>query len=123
MFRKLFTLLALTSVIALAGCGGPSEEEERANFADMIAEISCETMEDVDGTFSDDDAQAIAVEYGFGDWSEQDLNDYIAGLTDEAHTEISDNAVAYINANCLSAYEDYGIDPSLMIELMLSADY
>lgn len=119
MSKLTLTSAALVGVLLLAGCGN-SESKERENFGMMLGEIACGSMQALDGSFGDEEAQAIAEKYGFGDWTEDDLNTYVAGLEDADRTEIKTVSVDYINATCLESFEAFELAPEDMIDALLS---
>lgn len=121
MSKTTLALSALVGMLFLAGCGGTSEATERENFALMLGEIACGSLESLDGSFGDAEAQAVAEKYGFGDWTEDDLNVYVAGLEDAERTEIKTSSVDYINTNCLESFETFGLAPEDMIDALLAA--
>jgi hypothetical protein len=121
MSKSFSALAAITGMLFVAGCfGGTDEATERQNFALMMGEISCGTMENLDGSFGDDEAQAVAVKYGFGSWTEDDLNAYVSGLDETSKTEIRTTSVEYIDSNCASTFTDLGMEPTDVIDLLLT---
>lgn len=120
MSKSFSAMAVITGMLFVAGCfGGTDEATERQNFALMMGEIACGTMSAVDESFGDEDAQAVAEKYGFGSWTEIDLNNYLKGLNEENRTEISTASVDYINTNCASAFTDLGMEPADVIDLLM----
>lgn len=122
--KSMTFLSALTGLLFLTGCfhAGNDAATEQTNFAMMLGEISCGGMESGEN-FTDEEAQAIAVKYGFGTWTEEDLNTYIEGLDTTSQAEIKTTGISYINDNCATTFEESGVAPEAMIDLLLTSEY
>lgn len=123
MLKKAHLFFVLIVALVIVGCGNKTgKADESTNFGYMMGAIGCIAMDIESAPPSADDSQAIAEKYGFGDWSSEELDNYIKGLTVKQNREISDIAVAYVNENCLSGFKKYGIEPNEMVEFLMTSD-
>lgn len=116
MAKKIFALsILLGTALFMVGCGSQTPTERLGGF---LGDLGCLTVQ-TDANFSLDEINAIGAKYGFN--SDQELLDYMAGLTDADVTAAKTQATTLIEANCGQAFTDSGVEPSLWLDLIVPA--
>lgn len=117
MAKKIFALsILLGTALFIVGCGTSQTPAER--LGGFLGDLGCLTVE-TDANFSLDEINEVGTKYGFD--SDQELLDYMAGLTEEDITAAKTQAATVIEANCGQAFTDSGVEPSLWLDLIVPA--
>lgn len=117
MIKKTISLLAITSVLFLAGCqGGGANDVDR--LGQFLGQLSCLTAE-TDGQMTVEQIDEIGAENGFND--ETEVQDLIGEMSEEDVETATDMAIDYVTGNCQEVFDEAGVDPEQFLSDFLAS--